>query len=386
MKRSNLKFPFEDDIFCDALKRIWKAGWLDEFSESHFLICAINGRLPDFRTKDQMNAVSPGLYFDCDTSLNFVNNFSQRLQRFIFLCGTDNAEHFIRNQLSAGKDNYSEDQFFEAIHEIHVLSYFTSYGIPRVDYEPALGGSSGKKNPEYRIRNRFAIPSTDPEKPLIPTDDYTLDVEVKSIVGHLDAKINWESPFITPILPIEYSKRDPLFAYCSELGFQVELPNIIHLRDFLNDTANKFELPTGENHFNILYLNWTHREIPLLNFMEPLSLLDNERNGLLRHKEVGLKFGISEDVFKKISAIFIYSYPKQALIFNDIRWVFANKMCATLFNPKLNERQRLKLTHIIHMGPSANPKTPLILSSVMEALALSSLEGIEKIIEEILLK
>lgn len=59
MERSNLEFPIEDDILVDALKRIWQEGWLDDFSESHFLIRAINGQLPDFRTKDQMNAVSP---------------------------------------------------------------------------------------------------------------------------------------------------------------------------------------------------------------------------------------------------------------------------------------------------------------------------------------
>lgn len=390
MKYSNSRFPIENDSLVDTLRRIWMQGWLDNFSESHFLIRAINGQWPDFRTIDQMNAVSPELYSDCDTSYNFVVNFSQRLQRFICLCGPINSKRFL-DQLSAGKNNYNEDQFFEALHEMHVFSYLTSYGAPNVEYEPALGGVSGERNPEYRIRNRFAVPSQDPDKPLIPMEDYILDVEVKSIVGNVDAAIDLTKSFITPIVTIDYKNRNQLNTFCNERGFQVELPDVIHLRDFLNETADKFETPTNENHFNILYLNWTYREIPLFNFMEPLSLLDNTMNGLLRHKAIGIHFGISEDVFEKVSAIFIYSYPKQALAFSDIRWVFANNKCAVLFNPNLSQKQILKLTHILHMGPSANPKTPVILShppvtSTMDALALSNLAGIEEVIIQILFK
>lgn len=388
MLRSSIAFPLEDNPFADALKKAWEEGWLDTFSENHFLIRALYGELPDFRTREQMNAVSVGLYFDCDTALIFITNLSQKVQRFIQLCGIANAKRFFEDQLSAGKDNYSEDQFFEALHEIHVLTYFTSYGNPDVDYEPELGGESGKKNPEYRVRNRFAIPSSKPEKPLIPAEDYLLDIEVKSIVGQVDKSIDLARPFVTPIVTIDYKKRDKLIRFCEERGFQVELPDVIHLCDFLNDAARKFQSPTQDNHFNLLFLNWTYREIPSLNYMEPLSLLDNLTNGLFKNSEIGKQFGLSADVFKNISAIFICSYPKQALAFNDIRWVFASRMCAVVFNSCLNEKQRLQLTSILHMNPSSNPPTPLILSyppsdSVMGAIAVSNLEGIEKIIEEI---
>lgn len=390
MKRSDLKFPMENDLFVKTLKMMWEEGWFDEFSENHFLIRALNGQLPNFRTKNQMDAVSPELYFHCDTPFNFVTNFSQRMEKFMCLCGLENTKRFV-DQLSAGKSKYSEDQFFEALHEIHVFTYLTSFGDPKVQYEPPLGGKSGKKNPEYRIKNKFAIPSKEPEKPLIPIENYLLDIEVKSIVGQVSSGIDLSKPFIIPIVPIDCQKCSQLVTFCDELGFQVELPNITHLKSFLNDAANKFEVPTNENHFNILCLNWTYREIPVLNFMEPLSLLDNSLNGLFRYKDIGLNFGLNEEAFEKVSAIFIYSYPKQALAFNDLRWVFANNRCAVLFNPKLNEKQVLQLTHILHIAPSANPHTPLMLSytpvtSMFEALDLSNLDGIEEVIKKILFK
>lgn len=387
MKSSECIFPI-DNIFLDALKMMWEQGWLDEYSEDHFLIRAIKGDLPNYRTKEQMNLVSPDLYFSCDTPINFLSNFSSKLERLISLCGCNNAKKFVKDQLSAGKRNYSEDQFFEALHEIHVLTYMTRCGSPNVEYEPEIGGLSGKKNPEYRIKNRFAIPSYNIDNPAIPAEDYLFDVEVKSIVGRVDSKLDLAQPFITPIVSIKYGDRQKLIDFCGNRGFQVELPNVIQLRNFLNDASAKFVKPTCENHFNLLFINWTYREIPLLNFMEPLSILDNPINGLYRDKNIGMKFGISEDVFDKTSAIFICSYPKQALIFNDIRWVFKNKKCAVLFNPNLNEKQKIQLTNILHMAPSANPETPLILSnppvtSLVNALALSNLEGVEKIIDDI---
>lgn len=389
MKYSEHDFPIEDDLFLETVKEMWGNGWLDEFHENHFLIRAIYGEIPHFEKSSLQDAISPELYFDCATSLIFLSNFSQIMRRFIILCGTDQARRFVQEQLSAGKEKYSEDQFFEALHEVHVLRYLTTYGNPTVEYEPALGGSSGKKNPEYRIKNSFAIPDREPGKSLVSKEDYVIDVEVKSIVGNLDSSITLDKPVICPIFAIEYKRRDQLLEFCHNRGFQVELPNVIHLRDFVNNAAAKFEKPNKNNHFNILYLNWTYREIPIFNFMEPLSLLDNAKNGLLRYREIGLKFGLSEDVFEKISAIFIYSYPRQSIIFQDISWVFANRKCAVLFSPYLNQKQALQLTHILHMAPISNPQTPLILSypavtTLFDEIAMANLEGIDEVINDVM--
>ncbi len=390
MKWSEQEWPLQHNALTDTLKTMWEQGWLDEFSESHFLIRTIHSNLPEYRTKAQVSASSPELFNDCDTPLNFIINFSSKFLHFANLCGSDNAERFVKDQLSAGKNNYSEDQFFAALHEIHVFTYLTLCGKPSVDYEPKQGGYSGKKNPEYRIKNRFMIPGKVPSEMLYPEEDYIFDVEVKSIVGQLGEMIDPKKSFIIPSMAIEYSKMEDLIILCSELELQVEFPNIIQLKDFLNSAASKFTSALHKNHFNILYINWTHREIPHLNYIEPLSLLDNPINGLLRYNNIGKKFKISNDVFEKISAIFIYSYPKQALMFGDIRWVFSNKQCATLFNQNLTQEQKSKLARILSMDPSANPQMQPFLFYSPEthpkSLTYAEFEKIGQVIEQIHLK
>lgn len=389
MSYSTTPFPTMP-LLDDTIKTVWESGWLDEYSEEHFLIQAIRGTIPNFRTRALMDSVSPGLYYEVDgNSANFVNNFSNRLRGAIRLYGSVQAEEFIRDKLSAGKQNYSEDQFFQSLHEIHFLSYFTIYGSPSVEYEPPLGGVSGRRNPEFRIRNRFEILGlTYKSRPSVKMEDYILDIEVKTVEGKLNPAIDKTTPFLTPTIPIRYEERRQLLDFCAERGFQLELPDVMQLKSFLND-ADKFEPPTKENHFNILCINWTHRELPKINFMEPLSLLDNEKNGLLRYQEIGRAFGLRQEVFDRISAIFICSYPKQALMFGDVRWVFSNHMVSVLFSPVLNDTQRLKLKHILGMAPSANPKPPLLitnspLQSLYAHIAFNAhMEGIDTILEEI---
>lgn len=49
MLRSETPFPSEfDNLICSFLKRIWQEGWLDEYSNDHFLIMALEGRLNEF--------------------------------------------------------------------------------------------------------------------------------------------------------------------------------------------------------------------------------------------------------------------------------------------------------------------------------------------------
>jgi hypothetical protein len=363
MKRSSLPFPLSKYKFCEklctVLEYLWSKGCFDEYSDNHFLIQSINNNFPDYRTKSQIESFSSPAYSGNLTAINFCINLNTQLRRFLELCGNDDLERFVRDQLSAGKDKYNEDTFFQALHEIHVLRYFTCYGTPDVTYEPKIGGVSGKKNPEYRIKNTFAIPGETIEEPLYDTENYILDIEVKTIVG----KSSVNNPFIAPIIPIQPNKQSSLVSYCHERGFNFELPDVIHLKEFLNSAADKFVNTNNKNHFNLLFLNWTHREIPFFNFIEPLSLLDNHINGLLRYQNLGEKFGISSDTFSKIDAIFIHSYPKQALIFSDLRWCFQTKQCAVLLNPKLTEEQKNKLTNILSMSPTANPKIPLFITS-----------------------
>ncbi len=353
-------FPFMLDL-SGVLKEIWDNGWFDDYSKDHFIIKAIYGELPDFRRKESSQNEAIDLYKSCDDSNNFLVNLAYKLNRLKSSCATEEFKRFIE-QMAAGKDNYEESQFWAAINELQVLSFMTLCGQYKVEYEPEIGGESGHKNPEYRIRNCFIIPGETPEQPLIPMSEYIFDIEVKTISGAVNERIDIEKPYLTPLLAIEYKKKDALEKICKESGYQVAYPDVIHLKDFLNSAADKFELPINENHFNILFLNWSFRE--LFNaYLEPLALLDNQYNGLWRYPQIGEKFQINSDVYDKISAIVIYNLPIQGLMFNDIRWARSNDHYSVLFNPKLTSKQQIVLSGLFSYMPNQNAKYDVCLLS-----------------------
>ena len=48
--RHDIPFPIHNDYeICHYLKNIWECGWLDEYSDEHFLIKAIENRLTTFQ-------------------------------------------------------------------------------------------------------------------------------------------------------------------------------------------------------------------------------------------------------------------------------------------------------------------------------------------------
>ena len=54
--RHDIPFPIHNDYeICHYLKNIWECGWLDEYSDEHFLIKAIENRLTTFVGYTQMN-------------------------------------------------------------------------------------------------------------------------------------------------------------------------------------------------------------------------------------------------------------------------------------------------------------------------------------------
>ena len=52
-KRSEQKFPSVEHDLTGFLKKIWEEGWLDEYSEEHFLIKEINNNLSDIKWASQ---------------------------------------------------------------------------------------------------------------------------------------------------------------------------------------------------------------------------------------------------------------------------------------------------------------------------------------------
>lgn len=43
MRRSEKNFPLGESEVYETLRKMWKSGWLDEYSEKHFLIRLLNG-------------------------------------------------------------------------------------------------------------------------------------------------------------------------------------------------------------------------------------------------------------------------------------------------------------------------------------------------------
>lgn len=54
LKRSEKEFPIKDDvILVEFLHHMWEKGWLDDFSDEHFLLRIMENRLTDFIGEQQ---------------------------------------------------------------------------------------------------------------------------------------------------------------------------------------------------------------------------------------------------------------------------------------------------------------------------------------------
>jgi hypothetical protein len=154
--RHNDVFPLATNFMCDFSKYMWVNGWLDEFSGEHFLIKTIKNEfdsIEKIRAFPQLNNNNFNIY-DHSTSFcsNFVINFSCKMEYLNNIFGEDKIKKFVVDQLSAGKVNYNEDQFFRALTEIEILKYFGTFGysiLIKAVYEPAVGENG--KNPEARF-------------------------------------------------------------------------------------------------------------------------------------------------------------------------------------------------------------------------------------------
>ena len=303
MKRSEMSYPLFNSIpleECDALRKAWEEGWLDDFSEEHFLIRAINGKLNDFDGKLQYNANNIPLYSSDNLNENFLINFSFRLHSLIQFFGESYIKNFIVNQLSAGKKQYSEGQFFRAFSEVVILCFWCNRSKSG-EYEPQI---NGKKNPEARF---------------ICHNDIVVDIEVKT-GGFEDIK--QVENMVIPTVLLDDIGRIEFVNYCHKHGIRAYMPRVHKLKDFLNSAADKFDYVDHTSHLNLLYINWTFSEFIDSGFEEALSILSNEVNGILTHKDIGYKIGLSEDVFDKITAVIVYTESLSGLMFNDFRWVW----------------------------------------------------------------
>lgn len=288
-----------------TIKEMAEKGWFDEYSNSHFLIKAIKGKMDYFQGKEHLIIDRSYWGEDGTNATTFLMNFSIKFQILKDAFPAKDIEGFVKNQMSAGKKNYQEDQFIRALSEIHVLIFMIGFGpgeFKEALYEPPIGNN--KKNPEAR---------------LIYKNDITIDIEVKTPGFNTSAENLKESLFIPGIL-MEHEELKTVRSLCRENNIIFKAPRINKLKDYINSAGEKFVKPPNNRHLNILFINWTYTDMDRKGYIEPYSLLYNNLNGILKNKDWCQRQGIDKGALEKISAIVVYQDTFNSLLFGDFRY------------------------------------------------------------------
>lgn len=319
--RNGKAFPLDDNPILAFLKRAWDEGLLDEYSDDHFLIRAIENRLDDFVGRIQLTNNNWTMYCPCNAkgeydlsafSYAFCINLSIKLAGMAQAFGENAIKRFITDQLSAGKqNNYNEDTFLQALSEISILTFWLSRcHWDQTVYEPRVNSGVNNKNPEASF---IVQTEGDPPKTI------KINIEVKSPKFPHDNHEN-EKILIPSVLLTEQG-RNFVPNFCSNNGIRYLDPRVGKLIDFINSAASKFDIPS-ENELNLLYINWSYRDFPSNGFLEAASLLSNSYNGLLFYPNTKLPKEIVPDAFQKISAIIVYTESLEGVMFTDFRHVW----------------------------------------------------------------
>lgn len=347
MLRSETKSPCCNITLCKFINEIWEQGWLDEYSEVHFLIRAMKNEINVFNGYTQLTNNNVN-YFDFNENfgLNFSINISCKLEYLNRLFGVKAIKKFVEDQLSAGKINYDEDQFFRALSEIEVLKYFSIFGPAKLSqaiYEPPIG--INKKNPEARF---------------IYEDGTILDIEVKTPGFIYDA---CKEKVIIPTILLNLEGREKIISFCEKEGLKCTMPRVRKLIEFINDSTDKFDQPSGNNHMNILYINWSYSEFPSNSYLEAYSLLYNDINGLLKHKEIGIRMGVNKKAFEKLTAIVVYTSSLNTMVFQDLRYLWSTRRFVILPNLHLDSslRNNELLLKVTNMDYKKNTRIPHVM-------------------------
>lgn len=288
-------------------------GFFKKYSKDHILIRALNNDFSRFIDRSfflqkELNLI--GGHGSCDAQ-NFIINLSSKLSYFEKLFGKDALKEFIKDQFSAGKNNYDEEQFFRALSEVHVIFYFAKYSgfNCKGEYEPELVQGS-KKNPEARLS----------------FDDGTVyDVEVKTgdFKESEDLDLSLEKHF-RPNTILPSASLDELKVICNNNDIKFHYPNILKIKDFIISASGKFS-PLDGTKQNLLCINWSYNDFKLSGLDEAVSLLLNPKTGLLTTQVGKDLIGLDSKKLENISAIVFYSDNIQSLLSSDFRFHFADK-------------------------------------------------------------
>ncbi len=368
MKRSNTDFPISDVCFlelCSYIYDAWTQGWLDDFSNEHFLIRALENRLLDFVGKLQLIANNLNMHnvVQSDGSIdeekfcyNFCINLSQKLSYLSKTFGADSIKKFVIDQLSAGKTNYDEDTFFQALSEVSILHFYACrFKWEEAIYEPPLLQNGSNKNPEASFRGEIPAISSQGGNNVI------VNIEVKSpkFPQYTESK----ERIMIPTVLINKENKATIEDFCKDNNIKYLDPRILKLRDFFKSAVEKFSVPSDDE-FNILYINWSYRDFPSNSFLEAWSLLTNDINGILIYKDIAEKFDFPIELFDKITAVVVYSESLEGLMFSDFRYVWQRSKVDTHFrmwviNEKLRKSELNDSSDILFRITGMNPDPQL---------------------------
>jgi hypothetical protein len=132
------------------------------------------------------------------------------------------------------------------------------------------------------------------------------------------------------------------------------MPRVHKLVGFINSATEKFVLPSSNKHFNLLYINWSYSEFPSNSYLEAYSILFNDKNGLLTHKDIGIKMGVLEAAYEKISAIVVYTSSLNTIVFQDFRYLWSTR-CFAIMPLQGDANQLLKITDMDYKNNRPTP-------------------------------
>lgn len=131
-----------------------------------------------------------------------------------------------------------------------------------------------------------------------------------------------------------------------------------------------------------MYINWSYRDFPANSFLEAWSLLVNEFNGILRYPEIAYSIGINADVFKKITAVVVYTESLEGLMFSDFRYIWQRGRAGARFrmwilDERLQKSEREDTSNIIFKATWMNPSDPQYCFGLMDYNISTDEERIE---------
>lgn len=389
MMRRELPFPKHNDYeLCNYLKECWEQGLFDEYSDEHFIVKAIENRLTTFVGFNQMLenepnlhgiVLSKGIIDNTSFNANFCLNLSNSLSCLASVFGKDKIEKFITDQLSAGKGQYNEDAFFEALSEISILFFYARRAKwEQAIYEPPVNISGSVKNPEAKFVGNLCLGGSDSIR-------FSVNIEVKCPKF---PSLNSEKRIAIPTIMLSQRGRELVPEFCKNHDILYLSPRLLKLKDFLNSASEKFSVPK-ENEYNLLYINWSYCDFPSNSFLEAWSLLTNDINGILTHPDVAQRIGVSNDIFQKITAVIVYTEALEGLMFSDFRNVWqqngqGQRFRMWILNNDLREaeisRNSDKLFNITGMKPTESLTQMVMLdckSQTDSDLAEAGMIGVE---------